>query len=192
MKKWFIAAIVTILIGGCSTLQTQVGYDTECDFKAYSGFAVVYVNKDDNRDLQRNIVSKTLKRYIEQKGYTNVEKSKADFYFTVHLSVQTKSEVETNYESMRIRPRYNYEYWNNPLIDANLSTYPYNQDMRVTTSTYEYEEGKLVIEVIDAKKQEVVWQAVAKDEIAAQYTNEEMNAYISEVIAELFKDFPSR
>lgn len=193
MKNWILAIVVTIFVGGCSTLQTQVGYDTEYDFKSYSSFAVVYVNKGDKRDLQRNIISKTLNRYIEQKGYSSVEKSKADFYFTVHLDVQTKREVATNYESMSIRPRYNYGYWNYPIIDSNLSRYDsYEQDMRVTTSTYEYEEGKLIIEVVDAKKQDVVWQGVAKDEISAQYTQEEMSNYINRIIIKLFKDFPSR
>lgn len=192
MKNWIIAVAAAVVFSGCSSLQVQVGYNPEFDFKSHTNFAVVYVKKEDNRDLQRSRVSNILKSYIEKKGYKGVEKSKADFYFAVHLDVQKKSEVQTNYESMSLRPRYYDGYWNNPIIDANLSRYPYDRDMRVTTSTYEYEEGKLVIEVFDASKQEVVWQGIAKDEISPEYTQKQMTNYINEVIEKLFKDFPSK
>ncbi|QOY54434.1 DUF4136 domain-containing protein [Candidatus Sulfurimonas marisnigri] len=194
MRNLLFGVVVSIFMIGCSTLQVQVDYDPKYDFKSNSNFSVVYAKKSDNRDLARSRISKALKSYIIQKGYTSVEKSNADFYFTVHLDVQTKSQVETNYENMSIRPRFYDGYWNNnsPFIDVNRSYYPYERDMRVTTNTYEYDEGKLIIEVFDVKKQEVVWQGIAKDEISAEYTQEEMSAYINKVIEKLFKDFPNK
>ncbi|QOY51861.1 DUF4136 domain-containing protein [Candidatus Sulfurimonas baltica] len=193
MKNWLIAIVVSLFISGCSTLQVQVGYDPKYDFKSNTNFSVVYAKKSDNRDFSRSIVGKVLEEYIVQKGYTRVDKSNADFYFTVHLDVQTKSQVETNYESMSIRPRYYYGYLNDPMVrDVNRSYFPYERDMRVSTTTYEYDEGKLIIEVFDVKKQEIVWQGIAKDEISAEYTQEEMSNYINKVIVKLFKDFPSK
>lgn len=193
MRSLLFAVVVSIFMIGCSTLQVQVDYDPNYDFKSNSNFSVVYAKKSDNRDLARSRISKALENYMIQKGYKRVEKSKADFYFTVHLDVQTKSQVETNYESMSIRPRYYYGYLNDPMVrDVNRSYFPYERDMRVSTTTYEYDEGKLIIEVFDVKKQEIVWQGIAKDEISAEYTQEEMSNYINKVIVKLFKDFPSK
>ena len=39
-------------------------------------------------------------------------------------------------------------------------------DVRVTTSTYEYEVGKLILEVVDVKSNNVVWQGISEDEFS--------------------------
>lgn len=197
MKKWLTAVIAAIIFGGCSTLQVKVDYNPKYDFSSLSTFAVVYTNKNDQRDFSRARISQLLETYMQNKGYRSVDKSKADFYITMHLDVQKKSQVETNYETMGIRPMpYMYTGIHRP-----FGTYPdvypsgmiaLEPDVRVTTSTHEYEEGKLVLEVFDVKKNEVVWQGIAKDELSAEYSQEQKSAYINDVIAKLFKDFPSK
>ena len=197
MKNWFLAIIITILFGGCSTLEVQVDYNPKYDFSSLSTFAVVYTNKNDQRDFSRARISQLLEAYMQNKGYKSVDKSKADFYITMHLDVQKKSQVETNYETMGINPvPYMYLGIHRP-IGVHPGVYPSGMialepDVRVTTSTHEYEEGKLVLEVFDVKKNEVVWQGIAKDELSAEYSQEQKSAYINDVIAKLFKDFPSK
>ena len=195
MKYWLLI-FVTIFISGCSTLEVQVDYDSKYNFKKLSTFSVVYVKKDDSKDFARSRISKILERHIQDKGYTKVEKNQADFYFTVHLDIQENSQVETNYETMGIRPnRLNRGYMpigrpvNNSLY---MRSAMYEPDVRVTTNTYEYEDGKLIIELFDVKQKEVVWQGIAKDELSTGMSQEEKSIYINQVISELFKDFPSK
>lgn len=192
--KNLLLLVVAIFIGGCSSLQVSVDYDSKYDFKTLSTFSVVYVKKNDNKDFARSRISKILERYIEEKGYKKVDKSKADFYFIVHLDIKKKSQVETNYETIGIQPiRFNGGYLRNPLDPRlNMRGGYYPSDVRVTTSTYEYEEGKLIIEVFDVKQKEVVWQGIAKDELSGEYSQEEKTAYINKVIKLLFKDFPTK
>ncbi|WP_415396503.1 DUF4136 domain-containing protein [Sulfurimonas sp. CS5] len=189
-----LLVIVAILIGGCSSLQVSVDYDSKYNFKALSTFSVVYVRKNDNKDFARSRVSKVLERYIEEKGYKRVDKSKADFYFLVHLDIKKKTQIETNYETIGIQPtRFNNGYLYNPLEPRrNRRDNYYTPDVRVTTQTYEYEDGKLIIEVFDVKQKEVVWQSIAKDELSGRYSQEEKNAYLNKVIKLMFKDFPSK
>ncbi|MCW8895590.1 MAG: DUF4136 domain-containing protein [Sulfurimonas sp.] len=196
MKNWFIAVIITVLFGGCSTLEVQVDYNPKYDFSSLSTFAVVYTNKNDQRDFSRARISQLIEAFMQDKGYKSVDKSKADFYITMHLDVQQKSQVETNYETMGIRPMpYMYTGIHRPL-GAYPGTYPsgaiiaLEPDVRVTTSTHEYEEGRLVLEVFDVKQNEVVWQGIAKDELSAEYSQKQKSDYINNVIAKLFKDFP--
>lgn len=195
MKSWFIALATAIFISGCSTLEVQVDYDDKHDFSALSSFAVVYKNQNDGRDFSRDRISRQVTAYMKNKGYENVEKSAADFYVIMHLDIQQKSQVETNYETIGIRPvPYMYLGAIRP-----IGTYPgtyasgamvMEPDVRVTTRTNEYEEGRLILEVFNVKENRVVWQGIARDELSKDYTQQEKSDYLNRVISELFKDFP--
>ncbi len=192
MKNWVLIAIA-MFISGCSTLEVQVDYDSEYNFKGLSTFSVVYVKKDDGKDFTRARISKILERYMKEKGYEKVDKNQADFFLTVNLDVQKNSQVETNYETLGIRPNRAYmPAVRPPLNRPYIGNAFYEPDIRVTTSTYEYEDGKLVIELFDLKKKEIVWQGIARDELSINMSQEEKSAYIKSVITELFKDFPSK
>jgi len=192
MKKWLLALISALLIGGCSTLQTQVDHDPEYNFSSLSKFKVIYTKKGDEKDFTRERISKALDKYMRNKGYISVPKSKANFYITMHLDIQTKNQVETNYETMGIGP-VSYPYIGfNRSINNNSASLLIEPDMRVTTRTYEYEEGRVIFEVFDVKENKVIWQGIAKDQLSSEYTQKQKTAYINSIIDKLFKDFPNR
>jgi homoserine acetyltransferase len=198
MKNWLMLIVATIVLGGCSTLQVQVDYDAEHDFSSLSTFAIVYAKKNDEKDFSKSRISKLLEIYMQDKGYKNVDKMDADFYITMHFDVQKKSQVETNYETIGIRPMpYSVLAIHRPL-GQHLPIYTsgmmaFEPETRVTTRTYEYEEGKLILEAFDVKQNIVFWQGIAKDELSTtEMSQEEKSDYINEVIAKLFKDFPSK
>ncbi len=197
MKKWFIVFAAAFFISGCSTLEIQVDYDNEHDFSALSTFSVVYKNQNDGRDFSRDRISRQVTAYMKNKGYENVDKSSADFYVIMHLDIQKKSQVETNYETIGIRPvPYMYLGAISP-IGSYPTTYVsgtmlMEPDVRVTTRTNEYEEGRLILEVFNVKENRVVWQGIARDELSKDYTQQEKSDYINRVISELFKDFPQK
>lgn len=193
MKSWFIALATAIFISGCSTLDVQVDYDDKHNFSALSSFTVVYKNKSDGRDFDRDRISRLVSAYMKDKGYKNVEKSSADFYVTMHLNVEQKSQIETNYETIGLRPvPYTYLGFERPYPPRPAGMIAMEPDVRVTTRTNEYEEGRLVLEILDVKENRVVWQGIAKDRLSDDYTQKEKSEYLNKVIAELFKDFPTR
>lgn len=198
MKQGFMAIMLALLISGCSTLQVQVDSDPEFDFASLSKFNVMYTKKNDDKDFSRSRISKMLEQYFQEKGYLSVSKEEADFYLIVHLDIQKKSEIETNYEILGVHPRLDYYripyvpgtapvIYNDPYISSLDST-------RVveTTRTYDYEEGRLVIELLDVKQNAVVWQGIAEDELSDLPTQEAKTAYIQKVLDKLFRDFPSK
>ncbi|MDQ1245344.1 MAG: hypothetical protein QG565_1685 [Campylobacterota bacterium] len=198
MKNWFIAVAITIFIGGCSTAEIQVDYDPEYKFSSVNSFSVVYTNQNDGKDFSRDRISKLLSTYMQEKGYKSVEKSKADFYIIMHLDVQKKSQIETNYETIGIRPApYIYLGATRPPVGVypplrTTGMIAMEPDVRVTTRTHEYEDGSLVVEIFDVKENRVVWQGSAKDRLSTGYSQEEKSEYMNKVISELFKDFPAK
>jgi hypothetical protein len=193
MKKLFLWVVAALVIGGCSTLEVQVDYDDKHNFSALSSFAVVYKNKSDGRDFDRDRISRLVTAYMKDKGYLNVEKSAADFYVTMHLNVEQKSQIETNYETIGLRPvPYTYLGFERPYPLRPAGMIAMEPDVRVTTRTNEYEEGRLVLEILDVKENRVVWQGIAKDRLSDDYTQQEKSEYLNKVISELFKDFPTK
>lgn len=199
MKRWLIAMVTAFLVSGCSTLQVQIDSDPGFDFASLSTFNVMYTKKSDERDFTRSRISKMLTEYFENKGYLSTSKDEAEFYLIVHLDIKTKSEIETNYETMHVYPRtdyYNrrpYRPIGTPRMYADPYPYPADDSRTVaTTRTYEYEEGRLVIELLDVKQNAVVWQGIAEDELSDLPTQEAKSAYIQKVLDEMFGDFPSK
>lgn len=197
MKQWLVAIVAAFFMSGCSTLQVEIDSDPGYDFTALSKFNVMYTKKNDDKDFSRSRFSKMLTAYFEKKGYVAVDKADADFYLIFHLDITKKSEIETNYETMDLHPR--IEYYNRraypvPVMPGVYAD-PYRYDDRrtvATTRTYDYEEGRLVVELLDVKQNAVVWQGVAQDELASLPTQEAKSAYIQKVLDKLFGDFPPK
>ena len=190
--------VTAFLVSGCSTLQVQIDSDPGFDFASLSTFNVMYTKKSDERDFARSRISKMLTEYFENKGYLSTSKDEAEFYLIVHLDIKTKSEIETNYETMHVYPRTDY-YNRRPYRPIGTPSYadPYRYPMDdsrtvATTRTYEYKEGRLVIELLDVKQNAVVWQGIAEDELSDLPTQEAKSAYIQKVLDEMFGDFPSK
>ncbi|MCK9454473.1 DUF4136 domain-containing protein [Sulfurimonas sp.] len=195
MKNLLMAVVIAIFTAGCSTLEVQVDYDPEYKFSSLSTFSVVYTNRNDTRDFDRDRISRLVDAYMQDKGYIKSQKSQAEFYITMHLDVQKRSQIETNYETIGIKPMPYVYYGAGPAGAYPRGYYPSGMvatepDVRVTTRTNEYEEGRLVLEVFDVKENRVVWRGIAMDELSKEYTQEQKNDYLKRVISELFKDFP--
>jgi hypothetical protein len=200
MKKYFFASILLLFFAGCSTLQIQTDYNEEFKFDSLSKFFVVYTKKDDGKDFSRDQIGRALAKYFKAKGYSSTQKSGADFYLTFHLDIQTKSQVETNYETMGLYPARGYGRRLTPdsVMVRPVAPNPYRSSLnntsttRVSTQTYEYKEGRLIVEVIDVKSNNVVWQGIAKDELSDLSTPEEKSAYVNMILDSLLKDFPTK
>ncbi len=197
MRQWIIAIVLGLALSGCSALQVQTDYDREFDFSSLSKFNIIYIEKKDGKNFTRSRISKMLSKHLQDKGYISTDKEQADFYVMLHLDIQKKSEIQTNYETMGMQPRIGYyrrPYMQDGMLSplgVELYRSPLDiQTTRVTTRTYDYEEGRLVVELVDVKTNAVVWHGVAEDELSELSTEKEKSAYINTVLEKLFIDFP--
>ncbi|MCF6330923.1 MAG: DUF4136 domain-containing protein [Sulfurimonas sp.] len=196
MKKWILALITIFIISGCSTLQVQVDSDPEYNYTELNKFNVIYTKKDDEKNFMRSRLNKSLINYFKNKGYTYSEKKDADFYIIFHLDVQKRSEMETNYQEMGMNPRADYynhiSYANDGKIYL-IDPFPRSMSSVTTTRTYEYEEGRFVVEILDVKQNAVFWQSIAEDEISdTTNSQEQKSAYINNVLEKMFSKFPEK
>ena len=57
-------------------------------------------------------------------------------------------------------------------------------------STYQYEEGSLILDFVDAKSKKLIWRGSAKAQIDNVDTPEKSEKLINEAVKEILKEYP--
>ena len=192
MTKYILTTLISIFLVGCSTLEIQTDYNTEYNFSKLSKFDVTFNKKDDGKDFARSQTSRALTNKFKEMGYYNSSKQEADFYVVLHLDIQTKQQIETNYQTMDMYPNRHYYEQLNHKLNHPIYAQHNNINTIITTQTYEYKESYLIVELVDAKSNDIFWQGSAEDELSNLSTQKEKSEYINMVIGKLLKDFPKK
>ena len=198
MLKWITGAIIALLFfSGCSTMKITTDHDPEFAFGSVQDYTLLVQQESSIDSLTQGHITRAIQHTLDTKGYLKTSKEEADFYILFQVDVQDKQEVQTTYEAWGIQP-YPYYHPSGKLIRPPMTPThhyidPYNVNMMVgTTQTYEYQEGKLIVDAYDPKSKKVIWRGIAKDELRNFKTAQEKIEYINKVITKLFETFPAR
>ena len=166
--------LLLTLFSGCSTLKVSSDYDKSFDLSTLSTYYILEHNSTYNSLTNRRINS-ALTTTLKQKGYKVAkDKESATFYILYHLNVTNKTQINTDYQFVGLYP------------------YRYGSTMVATTRSYNYDEGKLIIDIIDPKSKSIIFQAIATDELPNLKTPKEREAYIFKVISRALETLPSK
>jgi len=165
---------LVLLFSGCSTVRVTSDYDTKFDITTLKTFHIMH-NKDKLQDtLTINRIDNALSHELALKGYEESPKNRAEFLIYYHINVKNKTEVITDYQMVGMYP------------------YRYRGMMVPTTRTYNYDEGQLIVDMINPKDNNIIYRLSVKDELKDFDTPQERTEYINKVIKELLKEFPKR
>lgn len=167
--KNLLILILALFISACSTLKTNVDYNPKYDFSNVRTFAVVHKIKEGENSLVADRITKAIKKVLKQKGLKEVDVKKADLVFLFHLNVTNKTDIYTDYQMV------GYGRYGGMVI--------------ATPRSYNYDEGRLIIDAFDSKINKTVYRVEAIDEIKNKKTPQKREEYINEVISEALKDF---
>lgn len=148
----------------CSSLDTDFDYDTSHDFSGVHTYA--WIEKQDSA-LEMKRVRDAVDQTLRAQGFQPAE-SKPDFLVAAHVSKNDKLRV--------VDWGYTYAphgYW-------------YGHDVDV----YQYEEGSIVVDVIDPAKHELVWRGTASKAIDRDWTPEERDAEALAAVQAILAEFP--
>ncbi len=166
--KYILIAII-LFLSACSTLQTQVDYDEGYDFNKIKTFAVVHKVKEGESTLVVDRVTKAIEETLKQKGLHEVTPSDADVVMLFHLHVKNKTQIYTDYQLVGYRR--------------------YGGMVIATPRSYNYDEGKLIIDAYDPHINKTVYRVVLTDEIQYKRTPKERQKYVMEVVSTGLKGF---
>jgi hypothetical protein len=167
---WLGAAVVIFPILSCSTMTVRADHDSQFDFGAYSTFALF---ERQGKERQRPQMSEIVDRRIAAamnaelvgKGFSSTSPRDADFLITFYTAVRRRVVVNNaGWYGHR------WHYWGGG-----------------TRWVRSYEEGTLVIDIIDRRRRELVWRGVGE---GAFTKSNPSNDKVAKRIARVLQTFP--
>lgn len=177
-----VGVIVPILLfaSGCASgPDIRVDKDPGVDMSAYKTFGFFDQLATDKAQYSTLITSRlkqATRTQLEQKGYTYSETS-PDLRVNFYLKVQAKQEIQSTPAPVGF---YGYRAG----FYGAWAGYPYD------VQTVNYHDGTLSIDLVDAKKDQLVWQGVAEGRVSDE-ARKNPGPAIDTVVAEIFSNFPN-
>lgn len=164
----------------CSGVRVTTDYDPSADFTKLRSYAWlddrsgVQGDRADVTSLLDRRVRRSVDAELQRKGLSSVGRTEADVLVTYHLGVETKLDVNT------IDTGYGY---GRGAYRGGISTH---------TTVTEYQEGTLLIDVIDPKSKQLVWRGSGQSRLRRSSTPEQREQRIDEAVAQILESFPPR
>jgi hypothetical protein len=187
-KPVILPILALLLLAGCSSLSVTSDYDSRYPLSAYRSYrwpTEVERKGDDDLLAQNPLlyrrVSSAVDRELAARGYQLREAGESDFIVTIQAGVKEKMRFQQpqfiSYRWGVYRGRFGWYYpWWDPFF-----SYP---------SIITYEEGTLVIDIVDAKKNELAWRGAARRILRQYRNNEQLQADIDEAVSKILQKFP--
>ena len=167
---WLAAAVVIFPILSCSTMTVRADHDSQFDFGAYSTFALFErQGKERQRPQMSEIVDRRIAAAMDTelvgKGFSSSSPRNADFLITFYTAVRQR--VVVNHAGWYGHRR---GYWGGG-----------------TRWIRSYQEGTLVIDVIDRRRRELVWRGVGEGAFTKTNPSDDK---VTKRIARVLQTFP--
>ena len=173
--KYLPLLLVVLLVASCSSVNVYNDYDKQVDFSQFKTFAFYKpgVDKVEISDLDKKRILKSIETEMLAKGFTKSENP------DILVNFFTKSREQVDVNTFNNSWGYGYGYgWNPYIWGGNRTT------VRTTT------QGTLFIDLIDARKKEMVWQGEGAGEIFKNQNNKEER--IQEFVSQILKQYPPK
>ncbi len=172
MKTLRLLPILLLVLTSCSSVRTASDFDKNVDFTQYKTFAFFKtgIDKVEVSDLDKKRILRAIEDELVAKGFTKSENP------DLLVNIFTKAREQVDVNQFNSGWGYGWGYgWN-----------PYMWGGRTTVSSYT--EGTLFIDLIDAKKKELIWQGEGSGVLTQNTGDKEKR--IREFVAEILEQYP--
>ena len=174
--RWLALASVAWL--ACSGIRVSTDYDPSADFSNLGSYAWfdersgVQGDRPDVSSLLDRRIRSAVDGELSQKGIESVDKNSAKMLVSYHLGVESKLDVNT------MDTGYGY------------GRYGRYSSIGTTTTVTEYQEGTLLIDVIDPVSKQLIWRGSGQARVREWSTPEDREKRIHEAVKEILAEFP--
>jgi len=175
MKASYIILIVaSFLMASCASVRVQTDYDTQANFIKYTsfGFFKPGIDQVEISDLDKKRILRAIDKTMQEKGF--VKSTTPD----VLVSIVTKAEKNVDVYQNNFGFGFGWGWYNPFWFNGGFNNF----------GTFESVEGRLFIDIIDAKKKELIWQGVGT--AALVEGPEAKEARIQEIVAAILAKYP--
>ena len=163
--------LLLFVVSSCCSVRVNSDYDKTANFAAYKTYAFYKtgIDKVEISDLDKKRILRSIEETMAAKGFTKSETP------DLWVNINTKSEKNVNVNQFYAGYGYGWGFGWNPYWSGNTS---------VSTST----EGVLTIDLIDAKKKELIWQGTGSG-FLTQNVNKK-DEVIKNFVTKIFEQYP--
>lgn len=167
-----LSLLLLFTFGACCSVRVDADYDNNADFSQYKTYAFQKsgIDKAEISDLDKKRILRAIDAEMTKKGYAKSETPD----LLVNIFTKERERVDVNQYSAGWG--YGWGWGWNP--------YMWGGRNYVTTST----EGTLYIDLIDAKKKELIWQGKGSGYL--EQSREKKEERINEFVAKILAQFP--
>jgi len=169
-KTGLIAVLAMLLAVPAATAQVKTDYDPQVDFSRFKTWTWMEGTPAPDPFSQQRIED-AIEAKLAEKGLVKAEGDEADLVVVTHVSVSAEKQVDvTHFGGYGGRYGWRAGYG---------SSYVNVRDINV---------GTLVVDLVDAEKQELVWRGMASDTVANKPQKSEKK--IRKAVSKMFNRFP--
>ncbi|MFN7675959.1 DUF4136 domain-containing protein [Flavobacterium sp.] len=172
MKKFVFFSFFVVLLCSCSAVKVYSDYDKKVDFTSYKTFAFYKagIDKVEISDLDKRRILNSIDEVLTTKGLTKSETPD----LLINFFTKEREQVDVNQFNMGWGYGWGWG-WDPWMWGGN-------------TSVNRYVEGTLFIDLIDAKKKELIWQGEGIG-VLTKDTNKK-DALIKEFVTKILAQYP--
>lgn len=208
IRKVLISLILTVVVSGCAGVNVSTDYDRGADFgsmKTYGwladnttmkldtpvdseavGKVVTGKTATDKKVLKTNTIMhdrivNTVNLQLELQGFVQ-QKQDPDFLVNYNITSEKKTDIRTydNYGGYGPSWGWGFGYAHRGMA---ISTYS-------ETRVDEYQQGTLIIDIIDPKTNRLIWRGVGSKRLPETSDVDVMDKLIHEIVSNILQKFP--
>jgi len=183
MKTWKLLPLsLGFLLTACATYRVRFDYDTRAEFSTYKTFnwyAASPLAKDKGVAVDNPIMDRRVAAAVEQelvnKGFRREAAADPDFLVTYYPIWQEKTyqtATHLGWGSWGFRPHFG----------IGIGT--------TVAREQRYKEGTIVLEIVDFKTNQMVWQAAAEGALTELRNPEDADQVVNGAVKKLLEKFP--
>lgn len=171
--------LIALLLTACADISVTTDYDRAADFTRYKTFAFYKLTdkSDSLSDLNKNRILNAIKADMTSKGFAETANN-PDLLINATAIFEAKQRVVANTNYYDVGGYYRPYGWGS-LNGMNGIT---------TVNVYDYTDGSLIIDILDATRKQLIWQGTGNKEIDKPSKNPD--ATIKEAIGKIMENFP--
>lgn len=168
-----VCCMALLFVAACSTLKVTTDYDKSVDFTKFKTFDFVQINVSGAvSELNQNRIINAIKAEMEKKGFT-WDEANPDFLVNATAILQDKKSVSA--DTYGYGGVYRPYRWGGGATTTNFNV-------------YEYQYGSVIIDVVDAASNQLIWEGKGDKEIDSPA--KDPDAAIANAVAQILAGFP--
>ena len=175
---WSLSGALMLLAACAPSLKVTSDFDKSVDFTKYKTFSMYQLHDKSGAvsQLNQNRIIDAIKKQMVAKGFKE-DDANPDVLVNVVTYLKEQQQVTANTNYYGYGGYYRPYAWGGGMASGTT-----------TYSTYNYHDGTLMVDVVDAAKKQLIWQGVGNKEI--DKPSKDPDKAINEAVTRIMESFP--